>query len=81
MQNTQDIDRDRLLLVLGALALGLLLGLILAPKGRKRVENNSSAGNQNRAGANFVFGNIIVGSNNGRRNSMALGYDDSGDNE
>lgn len=81
MQNTQNIDRDMLLLLVGALVFGILIGLILAPKGRRRVENNSTAGNQNRAGANFVFGNIVLGSNNGPHSSMALGYDDSGDND
>jgi hypothetical protein len=70
----QDSDRNMLVLVGAALASGFFIGLIVAPRGRGSTDSKS------RACGNLVFGNIIIGSNNGTDTSMSFGYDDSGDN-
>lgn len=73
MQTDNLISRDTLPLLI-AFAIGLAIGLILS---RGRVE----IGSGNRVSANFVFGNFMIGSNNGRGNSADFGIEDSGDSD
>jgi hypothetical protein len=70
MQKVFETDRDMLMLLLLILAVGVIIGLLLAP--RRKQGNRRHESNKNRTGRNIVFGNVIVG----RDNETYLGYDD-----
>lgn len=83
--------RDTILLLLGALGLGILLGMIFGGRGgnrhQSRVENahntahtttdNRRINDRKRVGTNVVFGNIVIGSNNAPDSVMSFGIEDS----
>lgn len=79
-------NRDTLYLMVIALAMGVIIGLLLAPKGRRQRTTDSHntvtrnfIRDRKRANLNFVVGNIVIGSNNGRENLMPLGIEDNGE--
>lgn len=74
-----DIDRNTLYLMLAVFGAGVVLGVLLAPKGQ-RVLDHSRTDDRKRTSSNIVFGNIIVGSNNAPDALMTFGQEDSGDN-
>ncbi|MEO0565293.1 MAG: hypothetical protein AAF125_24515 [Chloroflexota bacterium] len=81
----QKLDRDMLLLLLFAMGTGVVIGLLLAPRGNRdssRYEDNRSDSrvNRPRASSNFVVGNIVINSNNASRASMRFGNEDQSEN-
>ncbi|MEM6281252.1 MAG: hypothetical protein AAF787_03585 [Chloroflexota bacterium] len=70
-----DNGRNTLILVGVAFVAGVIVGLILVPRGR-----GSHEAKNNRTTSNLVFGNIIIGSNNGERSSMEFGQNDDSEN-
>jgi hypothetical protein len=76
MDKSREIDRDMLVLLLVVLGAGMLLGFMLAPKGKGTASVRNETKN-NRGGLNLVFGNVVIGSNNGEQNAMSFGMDDS----
>jgi len=75
----QELDRNTLYLMLAVFGVGVVIGVLLAPKGG-RVMDRSRTDDRKRTSANFVFGNIVVGSNNAPDALMTFGQEDSGDN-
>lgn len=73
MQKVFETDRDMLLLLLFVLAVGVIIGLLLAPRRKGGTVQNE---NKNRSTAHIVFGNIIAG----RDNRVDLGYEDDSEN-
>ncbi len=78
MQKNYEIDQDMLVLLLIVLGVGILFGVMIARAGKRTA---SPMDDKKRASANFVFGNIVVGSNNGRGNRQSFRLEDSGDND
>ncbi|MEL6150139.1 MAG: hypothetical protein AAFU54_01380 [Chloroflexota bacterium] len=67
--------RTTLIMVGVAFVAGMMVGLIIVPRGR-----GSSEAKNNRSNGNLVFGNIIIGSNNGEGNNMYFGQNDDSEN-
>ena len=72
MQPENIIKRENLGLVI-AFFVGVAVGLMLT-RGKFNI------GTDNRISAHFVFGNVMIGSNNGESNTADFGVEDSGDN-
>jgi hypothetical protein len=88
-------NTNRWLLLATVMLAGVIVGMLIFRRGGavaigdgntssaddNRRWNNSRTTNRNRTGINLVFGNIVIGSNNGDENSMVFGHSDSGDND
>jgi hypothetical protein len=75
-----NIQRDTLYLMLLMLGVGIVIGVLIAPRGGRR-DNHSRHDDKRRSGANLVFGNIVIGSNNAPDSIMSFGYEDTGDTD
>jgi hypothetical protein len=76
--NLNESSRDTLFLLLAVLGIGIIIGLLLAPrKGNSRVNDDSNRSSRNTS--NLVFGNIVIGSNNGQDPVMTFGNEDTDD--